>query len=161
MILLPFDPNRNAVSEFLKILDDDGNVIPCRVDEFEEFMKDRSNKIVKQDRIFFGRYLVSTVFLGVDHGWGSTPKFFETMILDRKFRDLYCERYEKRSQALEGHNRIKKTARWLCIKDILNTTSVRFQLWLRNYFMNPVIKLGRKIGGFLFGSKSHQQGKQS
>lgn len=31
---------------------------------------------------------VSTVFLGIDHGWGGEPKFFETMVFGGKYDQL-------------------------------------------------------------------------
>lgn len=53
---------------------------------------------VEHDRVF-----VSTVWLGTDHGWGSsTPMIFETMIFGLK-DDAPCYRYSTKEKALEGH----------------------------------------------------------
>jgi hypothetical protein len=49
---------------------------------------------------------VSTVFLGLDHGWGDGPPLlFETMIFSSNNEDLdgYCERYATWDEAEEGH----------------------------------------------------------
>lgn len=63
---------------------------------------------------YVGPFVVSTVWLGVDHGWGhgSAPLIFETMVFtadgwerlgmaDMLGRD--CERYSTEEQALRGH----------------------------------------------------------
>ena len=50
---------------------------------------------------------VSTVFLGIDHsfGTGSPPILFETMVFGGKHNELQ-ERYSTIEQAREGHQRI-------------------------------------------------------
>jgi hypothetical protein len=49
---------------------------------------------------------VSTVFLGLDHGWDSdVPIVFETMIFGGE-RDQECERYATWEEAKAGHARI-------------------------------------------------------
>lgn len=51
-------------------------------------------------------YLVSTVHLVFDHGWGSMPpQIFETMIFgDEGARfDHYCTRYSTLQEAVDGH----------------------------------------------------------
>lgn len=60
-----------------------------------------------------GRYWVSTVFLGLEYGWGnSVPLLYETMVFDnesdQRASDLECRRYATRSEALIGHNEIVK-----------------------------------------------------
>ena len=46
---------------------------------------------------------VSTVFLGLDHGFGAEePVLFETMIFGGEY-DEYCERYCTWDEAVEGH----------------------------------------------------------
>ena len=60
-----------------------------------------SDRIVKQDKI--GDIKISTVFLGVDHGWEPGPHlWFETMIFGGE-HDQYQERYETWDQAEKGH----------------------------------------------------------
>jgi hypothetical protein len=52
-----------------------------------------------------GDVRISTVFLGLDHGWnGGPPILFETMIFGGD-HDGYQERYATRTEALEGHAR--------------------------------------------------------
>ncbi|PWT75885.1 MAG: hypothetical protein C5B60_04755 [Chloroflexi bacterium] len=58
-------------------LDDNKNPIPCDIWEWGEIM-DSPRRIVAQD--YIGDEHVSTVFLGLDHGWGACPLIFETMI---------------------------------------------------------------------------------
>lgn len=49
---------------------------------------------------------VSTVFLGLDHNWGSGPPLiFETMIFGGKFNE-YQARYSTWAEAEEGHARV-------------------------------------------------------
>lgn len=45
---------------------------------------------------------VSTVFLGIDHGWHGKPMWFETMIFGGK-HDEYTTRCETWDEALEMH----------------------------------------------------------
>lgn len=63
--------------------------------------QNRWQKTTKQ-----GDYIVSTVFLGLDHGFGDTPLWFETMIYKDEnkghFLD-YQERYETYEEAVKGH----------------------------------------------------------
>jgi hypothetical protein len=53
---------------------------------------------------------VSTVKLGVDHGFGGTPKWYETMVFKchpdgrvESWSELDCERYETAEEAVAGH----------------------------------------------------------
>ena len=49
---------------------------------------------------------VSTVFLGLDHGWsGSKPILWETMIFGGENDQAYQERYASYEQAIEGHQK--------------------------------------------------------
>jgi len=51
---------------------------------------------------------VSTVFLGLDHGWnGEIPLLWETMIFGGE-HDQYQERYTSHEDALEGHEKALK-----------------------------------------------------
>lgn len=49
--------------------------------------------------------LVSTVFLGMDHSYGSGPPLlWETMVFQEgSSMDVECQRYATRSEALAGH----------------------------------------------------------
>ena len=78
------------------ILDKDHNVIPAKdVLEWRHFFQ-KPDRIVAQDII--DNVLVSTIFLGIDHGFGrldsnkeEPPVTFETMIFGGK-HDQYQER---------------------------------------------------------------------
>lgn len=58
-------------------------------------------------------YRVSTVFLGLDHGFGGPSRWFETMVFDDKATndpdmakrgvDLFCQRYGTVIEASAGH----------------------------------------------------------
>lgn len=59
-----------------------------------------------------GPYLVSTVWLGLDHRFTDEgpPLIFETMVFDQSrdedsWSELYCERYSTEAEALAGHQR--------------------------------------------------------
>jgi hypothetical protein len=56
-----------------------------------------------------GRW-VSTVWLGLDHSFGSGPPLiFETMVFrskDGPLHDLECDRYSTEVDALAGHSRL-------------------------------------------------------
>lgn len=48
---------------------------------------------------------VSTVWLGIDHGFGHTaqPLIFETMVFENGTADSFCERYATLEAAKTGH----------------------------------------------------------
>lgn len=73
---------------------------------------DEKNRVVAQDNIEYkGKtYRVSTVDLGLDHGFGgSKPLYWETMIFeDNSWHDLYMERYSSRTDAKNRHEEILK-----------------------------------------------------
>jgi hypothetical protein len=50
---------------------------------------------------------ISTVFLGLDHGWGDSirPTLWETMIFGGVNDQNYQERYTSYQDALEGHQK--------------------------------------------------------
>ena len=52
-----------------------------------------------------GKMFVSTVFLGIDHGWGDegAPLLYETMIFGGPRDQGYQERYSTLEEALAGH----------------------------------------------------------
>lgn len=53
-----------------------------------------------------GDIRVSTVFLGINHGWGEgEPILFETMIFGSEKMKDYCERYATWEEAEDGHLR--------------------------------------------------------
>jgi hypothetical protein len=65
-----------------------------------------------------GDVKVSTVFLGIDHGWGLTPYplLFETMVFGGPFDD-YQDRWTNEVAALAGHDQ------WVeRVRDSLNSS---------------------------------------
>lgn len=97
------DNNHKAVSkpvlEAAKWMEDNPNRRQVGYDE----LKDLNGDDVR----------ISTVFLGLDHGWKSgTPVLWETMIFGGVNDQNYQERYTSYEDALEGHqnaiNFIKK-----------------------------------------------------
>lgn len=86
---------------------------------FEEQDKrgEQNLRIVKRTRFADGT-TISTVFLGLDHGWGRSqrPVLFETMIFGPGKGDTawdFQERYCTEAQALEGHERARAHVRAL------------------------------------------------
>lgn len=84
----------------------DKKAIVCEdIHEWGRFMEDK-NRIVKQETI--GKADVSTVFLGLDHGFGEgEPLLFETMIFGGK-EEGYQDRCTTWEQAEEMHLKAKK-----------------------------------------------------
>lgn len=83
------------------ILNEKREVVP--VDDVITWGKwfEKHDRIVKQETI--GDVKVSTVFLGLDHSFGSgPPDWFETMIFNGR-HDGYCERCETWDQAEAQH----------------------------------------------------------
>lgn len=73
---------------------------------------DEKNRIVKQENVIYKdkEYLISTVDLGIDHGYGHiTGVYWETMIFPKgDWSDLYCDRYQSLDDAKAGHERAKE-----------------------------------------------------
>ncbi len=83
----------------------DENNQPVEVEDILEWARlisDDKKKRVDYTKI--GNVTISTVFLGLDHGWGREhiPILFETMIFGGRL-DNYQNRYETYDQAVEGH----------------------------------------------------------
>jgi hypothetical protein len=75
---------------------------PARVDTltWARWFEDADNRRVAEDTI--GEARVSTVFLGLDHGYHGTPILFETMVFGGPF-DGEQERYATYDEAEAGH----------------------------------------------------------
>lgn len=51
-----------------------------------------------------GNYMISTVWLGLDHGYTGRPMIFETMVFpDETWDEVECERYATEDAAIRGH----------------------------------------------------------
>ena len=78
-----------------------GGVRRVNTKRWIEWLSTEPNKHVAED--FVGPYRVSTVFLGIDHGYpGPRPVLYETMVF-RGWADRACERYCTREEARLGH----------------------------------------------------------
>ncbi len=73
------------------------------IDELLDWARtfEKMDRTVKRDKV--GDARISTVFLGLDHGWGDKPLWFETMIFGAPEHDDYQERYETWDEAEAGH----------------------------------------------------------
>lgn len=70
--------------------------------EWAKFTEKRENKVVDSTTLEDGTR-VSTVFLGLNHGWApGEDLWFETMIFDGP-HDGYMDRYTTWDEAVEGH----------------------------------------------------------
>lgn len=77
--------------------------------------EDINNRRLKQTLVFDGTIRVSTVFIGIDMGWGFShanhqPHVFETMVFDDAqggiALDSYTQRYAEWDDAMIGHEQI-------------------------------------------------------
>jgi len=83
---------------------------PLAEGDRERLLSDRTYRVVAQTTLANG-WFVSTVWLGLDHGYGAGPPLiFETMIFDRaadggfgRGDSVYQERYATEAEALAGH----------------------------------------------------------
>lgn len=84
------------------VLDANKNSVVASLMEWAEFFEVITNRRVAQD--FIGDTHVSTVFLGIDHGFGlsSKPLLFETMVFGGKHDELQW-RYAEWDEAVAGH----------------------------------------------------------
>jgi hypothetical protein len=104
------------------ILDDDNNLVeePDLI-KWGQWMEEAGKRrIVAKTQV--GKYLVSTVFLGLNHQWGSGPPLlFETMVFTRAHKiyehnerlyrareEISCDRWTTWDQAQRGHDETVK-----------------------------------------------------
>ena len=86
---------------------------PIDAGEFRRLFAGKE-RLLKQEMV--GDYWVSTVWLGLDHGFRpdpAAPLIFETMVFDAKptkiaggSSDRFCARYATRKHALDGHVKV-------------------------------------------------------
>lgn len=93
-------------------LNAEGEPVECDFLAWLQWFENGEARVLRQDQV--GSFKVSTVFLGVDHGWGDGPPLlWETMIFDDRTHaeafDGYQERYSSRRAALDGHHRAVET----------------------------------------------------
>lgn len=69
--------------------------------EWGRWFEQTEDRVVRQD--YVGEWQVSTVFLGIDHGWrDGAPLWFETMVFGGPL-DLEGRRYTSYEAAQTGH----------------------------------------------------------
>lgn len=85
-------------------LNPDGTVRVVTLEEWIEAFED-TNRIIARTQI--GKYLVSTVFLGMDpaHWAHADQQWFETMVFDGGLPADFQHRAATREEALENHRR--------------------------------------------------------
>jgi hypothetical protein len=89
------------------ILDESGEPIPASHLEWGQWFSTHDRRVALTN---LGHVRVSTVFLGLDHGWGASPPLlWETMIFGGE-HDQYQDRYASKETALEGHEYAVKLA---------------------------------------------------
>lgn len=88
-------------------------VVPATREEWNAMWEDPRLRYVAYttlkpitNRIFFKDVVVSTVFLGLDHGYDGVPKWFETMVFNHPSGNDWTTRYTTYDEAVEGHERI-------------------------------------------------------
>lgn len=72
---------------------------------------DHSKRVVKQETVSLNgkNYWISTVDLGIDHGFeGCKGVYWETIIFDEDRNSLHMDRYTSREESLKGHERMKE-----------------------------------------------------
>lgn len=104
--------------------DKDGRPIPLL--EWARLIEDPRYRRVGFDTVKYG-FRVSTVWLGIDYGFGVRRLIFETMVFPpHDTRSLYCKRYSTQKEAIEGHARIATKLKdmrrisWPTIRSILD-----------------------------------------
>jgi hypothetical protein len=118
-----FVPSFGAESfgpRFAKLIE--GKVIPCTLNEWVKWKEDEDDAVIIVARDETGTHLVSTVFLGLNHGYFGNVRavWFETMIFDKSTqgekiefggtvletkigKSIYCDRYSSLEEAYIGH----------------------------------------------------------
>lgn len=85
-------------------LDENHRVVKCDLMTWAQWMEsEKGNRVVQQTAV--GEVSVSTVFLGLDHGFGGKPKWFESMVFGGTM-DGEQERYETWNEAVAGHEKL-------------------------------------------------------
>lgn len=98
--------------EIYAILNEKHEITQVTMNQWAKWFAETTNRRVAETSI--PPYYISTVFLGIDHGFWEKSLWFETMIfIHGKNKDIledpsfqnYQERYETWEEALEGHEK--------------------------------------------------------
>lgn len=99
---------------------------PLKLMEWAKLLENFDYKVIKQEFTPDNKYWVSTVWLGLDHGFGNgAPLIFETMVFENKWRwtkpdklfnmkpfkyreEQDVERYSTLIAAIHGHEELVK-----------------------------------------------------
>lgn len=99
------------MKDIFYILDANNNPVPSTVEGWGEWSKNWARKVVGRTYLNAdwdnpaGEVNISTVFLGMDHGWGEgLPVLWETIIFEGE-HDQYQERYTSLADAKAGHQK--------------------------------------------------------
>ena len=93
-------------------LDDDNNPVLCSLREWADmYQTDEGNERRRVAFDVVDGYEISTVFLGLDHGFGSSkPMLFETMVFGKGTGDQYQSRCSTWKEAEDMH---QETIQWI------------------------------------------------
>lgn len=122
---------------------DDGQVIEATVEECGELFEKSEKRRIGITRI--GDIEVSTVFLGINHGYGRVRNvWFETMVfgLDEEIQ----VRYETKAQAIEGHLRVVReiTDKQCSLRYQVKQWVKRVLTWFRGFYVKREGSLSEK-----------------
>ena len=93
------------------IFREDGEIVPCTLMQWAEWIeRDRLGRLIDQTEI--PGYWISTVFLGIDYGFGGPPLFFESMVFrkegEQRGGEAEQRRYTTAAEARRGHKDLIK-----------------------------------------------------
>jgi len=105
---------KNNMDTKFYILDEEHRVVEVGdMTTWGEFFETIENRRVSYTKLAKTGYIVSTVFLGLDHNFSVTetggdyqPLVFETMVFDKDRDEKGCFRYNTWSQAIQGHETV-------------------------------------------------------
>lgn len=98
------DGKKNPYFDSIYYILEGKNIVPCDMFTWAKFFENSKNRTICVEEI--NNIKISTVFLGLDHGWGSDiPVLFETMVFGGAL-DGEMERYHTYDEAEEGHKKM-------------------------------------------------------
>jgi len=101
-------------------LDENNNPIPCTLREWGDLYQNLcGNNKRRVGDSYVNDCHISTVFLGIDHGFGATrrPVLFETMVFDNEGNDMFQSRCCTWDEAVKMHNHAIEWVKEGCIDE--------------------------------------------
>lgn len=100
---------RSHIVRGLYILNESREPVPCDdINVWGRWMESADRRVALTD---ISEYVkVSTVFLGLDHGYGGTPLLFETMVFGGE-HDEACQRSTSWAEAEQAHQSMVELVR--------------------------------------------------